>query len=321
MNRGDKIFVAGHRGLVGSAIVRRLQAAGFENLLTRSHSELDLSNQEAVRTFLSREKPRHVVLAAARVGGILANSTYPAEFIRENLLIETNVIHEAYVHGVERLIFLGSSCIYPRDCLQPIREEYFMTGPLEKTNSPYAVAKIAGIEMCHAYNRQHGTRYLCAMPTNLYGPGDNFDRETSHVLPAMLRKFHEARLSHIPVVLWGTGAARREFLHVDDMADACLHLMSAQRASLQWLFNDDSPPLINIGWGWDLTIQELAQLVAEVVGYEGPIHWDVSKPGGTPRKLLDISKISRLKWRPKISLRDGIRQVSEWFQQTELAKQ
>src|SRR5215472_11664153 len=247
MNKQDKIFVAGHRGLVGSAIVRRLQTAGFTNLVTRSRAELDLLDQQAVRQFFSQERPDHVMLAAARVGGILANSIYSAEFIRENLLIQTHVIHEAYRHGVEHLLFLGSSCIYPRDCPQPIREEYFMTGPLEKTNSAYAAAKIAGVEMCHAYNRQYGTRYICTMPTNLYGREDNFDAQTSHVLAAMIRKFHEAKISGQPVVLWGTGTPRREFLHVDDMADACVHIMTVPENHLSWLFSEDFPPLINIG--------------------------------------------------------------------------
>src|SRR5579864_6511970 len=293
MNRGDKIFVAGHLGLVGSAIVRRFHSAGFDNLVTPSHADLDLTDQRAVRDFFNHVRPKYVVLAAARVGGILANATYPAEFIRENLLIETNVIHEAYSHGVEHLLFLGSSCIYPRDCPQPIREEYFMTGPLEKTNSAYAVAKIAGVEMCDAYNRQYGTRYLCAMPTNLYGPGDNFDAQTSHVLPAMIRKFHEARISGGPVVLWGTGAPRREFLHVDDLADACVHIMTMPEERVGDVLKDDSPPLINIGCGQDLTIRELAQVVGEIIGFKGQVEWDHSKPDGTPRKLLDIAKIGR----------------------------
>ncbi|HLJ28098.1 MAG TPA: GDP-L-fucose synthase [Candidatus Angelobacter sp.] len=321
MNKSGKIFVAGHGGLVGSAIFRRLQSAGFDNLVTRLHSDLDLSNQKAVTEFFGRERPQSVVLAAARVGGILANSIYSAEFIRENLLIQTNVIHEAYSHGVEHLLFLGSSCIYPRDCPQPIREEYFMTGPLEKTNSAYAVAKIAGVEMCHAYNRQYGTRYLCAMPTNLYGRGDNFDPNTSHVLPAMIRKFHQAKIDKGPVVLWGTGAPRREFLHVDDLADACVHLVSMPEDRLGWLFQDDSPPLVNIGCGQDLSIEELARLVGDIVGYHGHVQWDSSKPDGTPRKLLDIAKMRRLGWEPRIPLPDGIREVYEWFQEAEAIKQ
>ncbi|HKD15354.1 MAG TPA: GDP-L-fucose synthase [Candidatus Angelobacter sp.] len=321
MNKQDKIFVAGHRGLVGSAIVRRLQTAGFTNLVTRSRAELDLLDQQAVRQFFSQERPDHVMLAAARVGGILANSIYSAEFIRENLLIQTHVIHEAYRHGVEHLLFLGSSCIYPRDCPQPIREEYFMTGPLEKTNSAYAAAKIAGVEMCHAYNRQYGTRYICTMPTNLYGREDNFDAQTSHVLAAMIRKFHEAKISGQPVVLWGTGTPRREFLHVDDMADACVHIMTVPENHLSWLFSEDFPPLINIGCGQDLSIRELAASVAEVVGYRGRVEWDPSKPDGTPRKLLDISRLRRLTWEPRISLPAGIRHVYDWFQETEVVKQ
>jgi len=321
MNKQDKIFVAGHRGLVGSAIVRRFRAAGFENLTVRSHSELDLTDQQAVKAFFSEERPQHLVLAAARVGGILANSIYSAEFVRDNVLIQTNVIHEAYVQGVERLLFMGSSCIYPRDCPQPIREEYLMTAPLEKTNSAYAVAKIAGVEMCHSYNRQYGTRFICPMPTNLYGPGDNFDPDTSHVLPAMIRKFHEAKIDNSPVILWGTGAPLREFLHVDDLADACLHLMTSSEDKLAWLFQQDSPPLINVGYGEDLSIRELAQLVTQIIGYKGPIQWDQTKPDGTPRKLLDSSKIRRLGWKPRIRLRDGIQEVYQWFQETELVKQ
>lgn len=321
MNKTEKIYVAGHGGLVGSAIVRRLRTAGFDNIATRSRADLDLTDATAVTDFFARERPRAVVLAAARVGGILANSMYSAEFIRENLLIQSNVIHEAYVHGAEHLLFLGSSCIYPFECPQPIREEYFMTGPLEKTNAAYAVAKIAGVEMCHAYNRQYGTRYVCAMPTNLYGPGDNFDAQNSHVLPAMIRKFHEAKIDDGPVVLWGTGAPRREFLHVDDMADACVRMMTFPEEDLGWLFKDDSPPLINIGCGQDLSIRELAQVVAGIIGYQGQVQWDRSKPDGTPRKLLDISRMKHLGWEHKISLGDGIREVYEWFQETEIIKQ
>ncbi len=321
MNKRDKIFVAGHRGLVGSAIVRCFRSAGLENLLTRSREQVDLMNQRAVEELFAVEEPRYVILAAARVGGILANSSYPGEFIRENLLIQTNVIHEAYRHGVERLLFLGSSCIYPRDCPQPIREEYLMTGPLEKTNSAYAVAKIAGVEMCHDYNRQYGVRYICAMPTNLYGAGDNFDAQTSHVLPALIRKFHEAKIHRRPVVLWGTGTPKREFLHVDDMAEACLRIMTTPEDSLEWLFHDDSPPLINIGCGNDVSIRELAALVAGITGYQGQVEWDHTKPDGTPRKLLDISRIQRLGWAPRISLEAGIQAVYEWFQESETVKQ
>lgn len=315
MNKTDKIFVAGHRGLVGSAMLRRLQEMGFTNLSTKPRSELDLLDTAAVEKFFDKEQPRHVVLAAARVGGILANASYSAEFIRENILIQTNVIHQAYLHGVEKLLFLGSSCIYPRKCPQPIREEYFLTGPLEKTNSAYAVAKIAGVEMCHAYNRQHGTKYLCVMPTNLYGTADNFDLETSHVLPSMIRKFHEGKINRTPVVLWGTGTPRREFLHADDMADACVHVLMQPETRMDGLFQADEPPLINVGCGKDQTIRELAELVADVVGYEDEPRWDRSKPDGTMRKLLDISRLTALGWHPHIGLREGIEQVYKRFDQ------
>jgi len=317
MNRSARIFVAGHLGLVGSALVRRLATAGYENLITRSRKELDLTNQAGVAGFFHKEKPEYVFLAAAQVGGILANATCPADFIRENLLIQTNVIQHSFANGARQLLFLGSSCIYPRDCPQPIREEYFMTGPLEKTNSAYAVAKIAGVEMCHAYNRQHATKYLCAMPTNLYGPGDNFDLQTSHVLPAMIRKFHDAKTSGGPVVLWGSGSPRREFLHVDDLADACLHLMSLPSERLATIFSQDAPPLVNIGCGEDLTIRNLATLVAKAVGYDGEVSWDRSKPDGTPRKLLDTSRLNGLGWKPRIALRAGIRDAYRWFQSQE----
>jgi GDP-L-fucose synthase len=313
MNRGDKIFVAGHRGLVGSAIVRRLLAAGFVNLVTRQRSELDLTDQHAVKVFFALEKPNYVVLAAGRVGGILANASRSAEFIQENLLIEANVIHEAYLCGVRGMLFLGSSCIYPRECPQPIREEYFMTAPLEKTNSAYAVAKIAGVEMCHAYNSQYSARYICVMPANLYGEQDNFDLSSSHVLPAMIRKFHEAKAGEGPVVLWGSGSPRREFLHVEDLADACVLLMTIEEGRLEFLFNADSPPLINIGSGEDLSIRELARLIGGIVGYTGQVHWDSSKPDGTPRKFLDSSRMRGLGWKPKIALQDGVRELYEWF--------
>jgi GDP-L-fucose synthase len=315
MNKTDKIFVAGHRGLVGSAMLRRLQELGFTNLITRSRNELDLLDAVAVEKFFDEEHPRHVILAAARVGGILANASYSAEFIRENILIQTHVIHHAYLHGVEKLLFLGSSCIYPRECPQPIREEYFLTGPLEKTNSAYAVAKIAGVEMCHAYNRQHGTKYLCVMPTNLYGAADNFDLETSHVLPSMIRKFHEGKINRTPVILWGTGTPRREFLHADDMADACVHVLTQPESRIADLLHADEPPLINIGCGKDQTIRELAALVADVVGYEDEPQWDRSKPDGTMRKLLDVSRLTALGWRPRIDLREGIHEVYKRFDQ------
>ena len=309
MKHKDKIFVAGHRGLVGSAVLRVLHSRGFNNVVTRTHEALDLLDEHAVARFFAEEKPKHVVLAAARVGGILANATCSAEFIRENILIQTHVIHQAYVHGVEQLLFLGSSCIYPRDCPQPIREEYFMTGPLEKTNSAYAVAKIAGVEMCDAYNRQHGTKYICAMPTNLYGSADNFDLETSHVLPSMIRKFHEGKINGGPVVLWGTGTPRREFLHADDMADACVHILTQPAERIVGLFEPDRPPLINIGCGKDQTIRELAALVADVVGYQEEPEWDRSRPDGTMRKLLDVSRLTDLGWKPSIALREGIQRV------------
>ncbi|MEW6447678.1 MAG: GDP-L-fucose synthase [Bacillota bacterium] len=306
MDKGAKIYVAGHRGLVGSAIVRRLKSEGYTNLVLRTHQELDLTNQEAVYRFFADERPEYVFLAAAKVGGILANSTYPAAFIRENLLIQTNVIDAAYRHAVKKLLFLGSSCIYPKFVPQPMKEEYLLTGTLEPTNEPYAVAKIAGIKMCQAYNKQYGTNFISVMPTNLYGPGDNFDLETSHVLPALIRKFHEAKVSGAPyVMVWGSGTPRREFLHVDDLADACLFLMK----------NYNSSEIINIGVGEDLTIAELAAMVREIVGYTGEIVFDTSKPDGTPRKLLDVGKLFGFGWRPRIPLRDGIRSTYEWFLQ------
>ncbi len=304
MNKDARIYVAGHRGLVGSAILRKLRAEGYSSIVSRTHGDLDLTDQYAVYSFFETERPEYVFLAAAKVGGILANNTYPAAFIRENLLIQTNVIDAAYRYGVKKLLFLGSSCIYPKFAPQPIKEEYLLTGILEPTNEPYAIAKIAGIKMCQAYNKQYGTNFISVMPTNLYGPGDNFDLETSHVLPALIRKFHEAKVTGAPqVVVWGSGTPRREFLHVDDLADACLFLMN----------NYDSSEIINIGVGKDLTIAELAQLVKEIVGYKGEIVFDTTKPDGTPRKLLDVSKIFNLGWRPRIRLEDGIRSTYEWF--------
>jgi GDP-L-fucose synthase len=273
--------------------VRRLQAAGYANIVTRTHAELDLTHQPAVQVFMTSERPEYVFLAAAKVGGILANDTYPAEFIEQNLAIQNSVIHESWRVGVKRLLFLGSSCIYPRDCPQPIKEEYILTGPLESTNRAYAIAKIAGIEMCWSYNRQYGTQYLCAMPTNLYGPGDHYNLATSHVLPAMIRRFHEAKASGAKsVALWGTGAPRREFLYSDDMAAACVHLMALPPERLPALVNDQQPPLINVGSGVDLTIRELAELIRSIIGSEVSIKWDSSKPDGTPRKLLDVSRLS-----------------------------
>lgn len=307
MTPETRIHVAGHRGLVGSALVRRLRARSFCNLLLRSHAELDLADAPAVRRFYARERPQVVFLAAAKVGGILANSTYPAQFIHHNLQIQANVIGEAYRAGVQRLLFLGSSCIYPRDCPQPIREEYLLTGPLEATNRPYAIAKIAGIETCWAFNREYGTRYLSVMPTNLYGPGDSYDLHNSHVLPALIRKMHEARLSDFPeVVVWGTGTPRREFLYSDDMADACIHLMTLPDGEYDAILARYAPPLINVGCGEDVTIRELAETVARVVGFTGRLMFDAGKPDGTPRKLLDVSRMSKLGWRPTMSLDSGI---------------
>ena len=307
MNPAARIYVAGHRGLVGSALVRRLRSRGYASIVTRTHAELDLLDQRAVRTFFTEERPEIVCLAAAKVGGILANNTFPAEFIKENLAIQNNVIHEAWRAGVQRLLFLGSSCIYPRDCPQPIREAYVMTGPLEPTNRPYAMAKLAGLEMCWAYNRQYGTRFLCAMPTNLYGPGDNYDLQTSHVLPALIRKFHEARLrGDKTVTLWGTGSPRREFLYSDDMAEACVQLLLCTKDKLATLLPEDQAPLVNIGCGEDVTILELAELVREVVGWPAAILWDLDKPDGTPRKLLDISRLKLIGWRQTIGLKEGI---------------
>ena len=307
MQPDSKIYIAGHRGLVGSALTRQLAKRGCNNILTRTHAELDLTEQGAVQAFFKAEKPDYVFLAAAKVGGIVANNTYPAEFIQQNLAIQTNVIHEAWRAGVQNLLFLGSSCIYPRDCPQPIKEDYLLTGPLEPTNRPYAVAKIAGIEMCWSYNRQYGTRYLAVMPTNLYGPGDNYDLEKSHVIPALIRKAHEAKLSGASEMLvWGTGQPRREFLYSDDMAEACLHFMDLPEAEMAPVLHAQMPPLFNIGCGEDLTIAELATLVAETVGFTGKLTFDTSKPDGTPQKLLDISRTADLGWRASTSLSDGL---------------
>jgi len=300
------IYVAGHRGLVGSAILRRLEACRYTNLLTRSRAELDLTDAGAVFGFFERHRPEFVFLAAARVGGILANATYPGDFIRENLAIQSNVMEAARRAGVRRLLFLGSSCIYPRDCPQPIQEEYLLTGALESTNRAYAVAKIAGIEVCRSYNQQYGTGYLSVMPTNLYGPGDNFDLQTSHVLPALIRKVHEARLEgRASITVWGTGTPRREFLYSEDLADAVVFLMNLPDAAFQDACRLD-PPLLNIGCGEDLTIRELVDLVMETVGYRGSVVYDSSKPDGTPRKLLDVSRMRRLGWSPRTPLREGL---------------
>ena len=314
MTPDTRIFVAGHRGLAGSALLRALQAKGYRNLVTRTRDELDLTDAAATARFMQDERPEVVFLAAAKVGGIVANATLPAEFVRENLAIQTNVIHEAWRSGVRRLLFLGSSCIYPRDCPQPIREEFLLTGPLEPTNRPYAIAKIAGIEMCWSYNRQYGTRYLCAMPTNLYGPGDNYDLRTSHVLPAMIRKFHEAKVrGDVEVPLWGTGAPRREFLCSDDMAEACVHLMALPAETIAPMLDASAPPLVNVGCGSDLSIRELSEVVRSVVGGDAKVRWDTSKPDGTPQKLLDTTKLARLGWRPRIELREGIRRAYDDF--------
>jgi len=307
--------VAGHRGLVGSALMRRLQAKGYRKVITRTHAELDLENQQIVQKFFAKEQPEFVFLAAAKVGGIHANNTYPAEFIQKNLAIQTNVIHEAWRNGVKRLLFLGSSCIYPRDCPQPMKEEYLLTGPLERTNRPYALAKIAGIEMCWSYNRQYGTEYLAAMPTNVYGPGDNYDLQSSHVIPALIRKCHEAKLrASREVVVWGTGRPKREFLYSDDMADACIFLMDLPDEKFQSLVSShQSVPLINIGCGKDLTIGELAKLVATITGFEGRVEQDTSKPDGTPQKLLDVSRLNSLGWRAGTSLNDGLAKTYREF--------
>lgn len=310
MEKSSRIFVAGHRGLVGSAICRGLERSGYTNLVLRTHAELDLSDRSAVRAFFQQERPEHVFLAAAKVGGILANNTYPADFIRDNLEIQTNVIDASHRSGVKRLLFLGSSCIYPKLAPQPIKEEYLLTGPLEPTNRPYALAKIAGIEMCWSYNRQYGTKYLAAMPTNLYGLADNFDLNNSHVLPALIRKAITAKKNGDACMeVWGTGTPRREFLYSDDLAEACIFLMNLSDESLAPLLNDREPPLINIGTGEDLTIRELAETVCRVVGYQGQLTFDPSRPDGTPRKLLDVRRIQSLGWRAQTPLEEGIRRV------------
>jgi GDP-L-fucose synthase len=355
MKKTSRIYIAGHTGLVGSALLRRLEAEGCSNLVVRKHSDLNLTRKTDVEAFFKAETPEYVFLAAAKVGGIMANYTYPAEFIYTNLAIQNNVIHAAWKAGVKRLLFLGSSCIYPKECPQPMKEDYLLSGPLEPTNEPYAIAKIAGIKMCQSYNRQYGTQYMCVMPTNLYGPNDNFDLETSHVLPALIRKFHLAKLAEqgdwegiekdeqqygtIPdkikqsigltgfisdyekttsnlepsVLLWGSGNPKREFLHVDDLADACIFLSRLNENDYHELFNHNRTPLINIGCGEDQTIKELSETVAQVVGYKGNVKWDIDKPDGTPQKLLDISKIKKLGWEPDTDLKDGIRNVYGWY--------
>jgi GDP-L-fucose synthase len=301
-----RVYVAGHRGLVGGGVVRSLQKQGFKNLIVRTHAELDLTEQDAVREFFNETRPEAVVMAAARVGGIHANNTHPAMFIRDNLLIQDNVIDAAYRAGVSKFVFLGSSCVYPKLAPQPIKEEYLLSGPLEPTNEWYAVAKIAGLKMCQAYRRQYGFKAISLMPTNMYGPGDNFDIQNSHVLPALIRRFHDAKLrGDKTMTVWGTGTPRREFLHVDDLSDAIVHLLR----------NYDAEEIVNIGWGEDLSIRSLAELVMSVIGYSGDLVFDSSKPDGTPRKLLDVSRLKSLGWNPKIRLEDGIRETYQWFLQ------
>jgi GDP-L-fucose synthase len=317
MHPGSRVFIAGHRGLVGSAIRRHLTAAGYKDLLMRTHQELDLKQRTTVWEFFKRERPEYVILAAAKVGGIHANSAYPVDFISENLLIQSNVIDACYEFGVTRLLFLGSSCIYPRSCPQPIREEYLLTGPLESTNRPYAIAKIAGIEQCWAYNRQFGTHFLAVMPTNLYGPEDNFDLEKSHVLPALLRKVAFAKASNAKQVnVWGTGTPRREFLYSDDLAEACVFLLELAEDQFAMLLQEDQPPLINIGVGEDITIRELAEQICRLLGYTGELIFDTTQPDGTPRKLLDVSRMWALGWKPRVTLDEGIRRTYEAVKDT-----
>lgn len=313
MEPNSKIYIAGHTGMMGSAFLRQLQARGQANIVTRTHRELDLTNQSAVNAFFEQEKPHYVLVAAAKVGGIMANATYPADFIYLNLAMQTNIIHAAYLSGVRRVLFLGSVCIYPKHCPQPIKEDYLLTGALEPTNEPYAIAKIAGMKMCEAYNRQYGTHYLCAMPTNLYGTGDNFDLETSHVLPALIRKFHESKIHGTPVTLWGTGQARREFLHVDDCANACIFLMDLDPERFQALLDYPAGPLVNVGSGGDISILDLAKMIQDLIGTSNQINWDTSKPDGTPRRKLDITRLAALGWQPRISLSDGITMTYSWY--------
>lgn len=314
MNFQDKIYVAGHTGLVGSALVRALRNQGYHNLILKSHAALDLTEQTAVKAFFRETQPDYVFLAAAKVGGIWANDNFPAEFIQQNLSIQSNVITQAKAANVKRLLFLGSSCIYPRDCPQPISEEYLLTGPLESTNRPYALAKIAGIEMCWAFNRQYKTQYLAVMPTNLYGAGDNYDLHTSHVIPALIRKMHEAKMANAKqVTLWGTGTPRREFLFSDDLADACLYLMNLSEAQFLSIVRENQAPIINIGCGEDITISALGELIADIVGYHGKRVFDTSKPDGTPRKVLSVDKMTALGWKAKVSLSAGIAMAYEEF--------
>jgi len=308
----SKIYIAGHRGLVGSAIWRNLESKGYTNLIGRTLSELDLRNQQAVMEFFATEKPEYVILAAAKVGGIMANNTYRADFIYENLMIQSNVIHQAYVHGVKRLLFLGSTCIYPKDAPQPMKEEYLLTGPLEPTNEPYAIAKIAGMKMCESYNRQYGTDFISVMPTNLYGPNDNFDLEKSHVLPALLRRIHEAKLAcRATVEVWGSGAPLREFMWSEDMADACVFLLEAPQTDTG--NPQQTASFVNLGTGIEISIRDLALLIREIVGYEGEIVFDPSKPDGTMRKLTDVSRLHALGWRHRVDLREGIKRLYDWY--------
>ena len=313
LDKSVKIYVAGHRGMVGSAIVKQLTEAGYQRIVVRSHAELDLTDQSAVRDFMQQQKPDYVILAAAKVGGIHANNVYPAEFIYQNLMMEANIVHQAWAAGCRQLLFLGSSCIYPKLAAQPMQESALLTGVLESTNEPYAIAKIAGIKLCESYNRQYGSDYRSVMPTNLYGQNDNFHLDNSHVIPAMLRKFHDAKTTQSPTVtLWGTGKAMREFLHVDDMAAACLHVMGLGKEHYQ---SCTEPMLshLNVGTGEDVTIRELAETIRQVVGYQGGIVWDTSKPDGTPRKLMDVSKLKSLGWQPQIALTDGLAGTYRWF--------
>ncbi|KKR12038.1 MAG: NAD-dependent epimerase/dehydratase [Candidatus Wolfebacteria bacterium GW2011_GWC2_39_22] len=309
MQKNSKIYIAGHNGLVGSALVRNLQAQGYTNLIYKTRQELDLLDSDAVSKFFANEKPEYIFLAAAKVGGIHANNIYPAEFIFQNLQIQNNIIHNAHINEARKLLFLGSSCIYPRDCQQPIKEEYLLTGELEKTNEAYAIAKIAGIKMCQAYNKQYGTKFISVMPTNLYGPNDNFDLQNSHVLPALLQKFHDAKASNQKeVVMWGTGSPMREFLYVDDLTDACVHLMKTYEGN----------EIINIGTGEDIAIKDLAKLIKKIIGFEGEIINDTTKPDGTPKKLLDVSRLHSLEWKHQVSLENGIKKTYDWFKNNKI---
>lgn len=313
MQKNSKIYVAGHGGLVGSALMRRLKTEGYSNIIFRTREEFDLINQQATEDFFKTEKPEYVFMAAAKVGGIAANNAYPAQFIYENLQVQNNIIHYSYLNNVKKLLFLGSSCIYPRLCPQPMTEDYLMTGPLEPTNEPYALAKIAGIKMCQSYNRQFSTNFISVMPTNLYGPNDNFDLNSAHVLPSLLRRFHEAKVNNLSeVIVWGSGEARREFLYVDDMADGCVFLMNNFNPTKEQ--NEKGGIYYNLGTGEDVSIRELAESIKKIVGFEGNIKWDATKPDGMPRKLLDVSKMRNLGWRSSIKLEDGIRKLYDWYQ-------